>query len=205
MNYIFDFDGTLADSFVAMVAVYNKNIRNNENPLTPEEITRLRGMSSRRAIRSLGIHWWQIPKLLLRGLPDFKALLPTLDTFPGLPETLKTLHDRGDKLYIVTSNTGDSVEKFLHLHKVPDYFNDIESGAGIFKKAKHIRKLMRRHGLSRRQTVYIGDETRDIQAARLALVKVVSVTWGFNTRKVLKRMRPNFLIDNPKELLDIKL
>lgn len=205
MNYIFDFDGTLADSFVAMVAVYNKNIRGNENPLTPEEILRLRGMTSRRAIKSLGVHWWQLPKLLLSGLPDFKALIPTLDSFDGIPETLHTLHARGDKLYIVTSNTRDSVDKFLNLHKVPDYFTDIESGAGLFKKAKHIRKIMKRHHMSRKNTVYVGDETRDIQAARLAFIKGVSVSWGFNTKAILKKQRPSFLIDKPKELIGITL
>lgn len=205
MNYIFDFDGTLADSLVAMISVYNKNIRGNKDPLTPEEILMLRNLPSRKALNKLGVHWWQIPKLIVRGLPDFKALIPTLGTFDGLPETLKAMHARGDKLFIVTSNTGDSVDKFLNLHEVPNYFIDIESGAGLFNKAKYIRKLMRRNDLKRRETVYIGDETRDIQAARLSGVKAVSVTWGFNTKMILKKRRPNFLIDRPKELLGIKL
>ncbi len=205
MNYIFDFDGTLADSFVAMVAVYNRNIRGIDNPLSPEEILRLKGMPSRKAIRALGIHWWQIPKLLLNGLPDFKALIPTLGSFDQLPETLHKLHARGDRLFIVTSNTRDSVDKFLSLHEIPDYFEDIESGAGLFKKAKFIRKLIKRHNLKRKQTVYIGDETRDIQAARLAFIKGVSVTWGFNTRAILLKQRPSFIIDKPQDLLGISL
>ena len=203
MNYIFDFDGTLADSFGAMIAVFNKNIRNNENPLTAEEIHTLRGMSSRKAIKHLGVHWWQVPKLLLQGLPDFHALLPTVSTFDGLPNTLDKLKQRGDKLYIVTSNTRGSVDTFMGLQKLESYFEDMDTGAGIFKKAKHIRKLMHKHGMKRRDTVYVGDETRDIQAARLAGVKVVSVTWGFNAESILRKRRPNFLIHKPVELLDI--
>lgn len=205
MNYIFDFDGTLADSFLAMVAIFNKNIRGADNPLTPEEIERLRGMTSRRAIRALGIRWWQIPKLLFSGLADFKALIPTLGTFKGLPETLKTMHGRGDKLYIVTSNTRDSVDKFLNLHNIPDYFIEIESGAGLFKKAKYIRRLMKTYEMSRDDTVYIGDETRDVHAAKLARIKAVAVTWGFNTREILARQRPAFLVDKPEDLAGIKL
>ena len=205
MNYIFDFDGTLADSLVAMIAVFNKNIRGSDNPLTAEEILRLRGMTSRKAINSLGIHWWQMPKLLLQGLPDFKALIPTLHSFEGMPETLKAMHARGDNLFIVTSNTRDSVDKFLHLHEIPDYFTDVESGAGIFKKAKHIRALMKKHNLIRKHTVYVGDETRDVQAAKRANIKGVSVTWGFNTLGILEKQRPSFIIDSPKQLLDIKV
>ena len=203
MNYIFDFDGTIADSLEALIAVYNKNIRDNKNPLTPEEIQALRGMSSRRALRHVGVRWWQLPKLLLHGMPDFRALIPQLRAFPGLPETLRALTERGDKLYIVTSNTRASVDEFLKLQSLEAYFTEIIAGAGVFNKAKYIRNLIKEHGLKRRETVYIGDETRDIQAARLAALKVVSVTWGFNTEKILKKRRPNFLIDRPEELLKI--
>lgn len=203
VNYIFDFDGTIADSLEALIAVYNKNIRDNKNPLTPEEIQALRGMSSRRALRHVGVRWWQLPKLLLHGMPDFRALIPRLRTFPGLPETLRALTERGDKLYIVTSNTRASVDEFLKLHSLDTYFTEIIAGAGVFNKAKYICNLIKEHGLKRRETVYIGDETRDIQAARLAALKVVSVTWGFNTEKILKKRRPNYLIDKPEELLKV--
>lgn len=203
MNYIFDFDGTLADSLPAMIAVYNKVLRGSEKPLTPEKIERLRGMGSRKALRNLGVRWWQIPKLLLRGLPDFQALAPTLPTFAGLREVIRAMHKRGDKLFIVTSNTRESVDKFLLAQQLDGYFTDIVTGAGLFKKSKHIRRLMRDHRLKRKETVYIGDETRDIQAARLAFIRPVSVTWGFNTPSVLRKQRPAYLVNRPDELLTI--
>src|SRR5690349_8653927 len=115
MNFIFDFDGTLADSLEAMITVFNKNIRGEDSQLTSDEIQKLRGMSSRKALKSLGIRWWQLPKLIIKGLPHFRALIPSLKTFEELPETLQKLKGRGDKLYIVTSNTHESVEEFLKL------------------------------------------------------------------------------------------
>jgi phosphoglycolate phosphatase len=205
MNYIFDFDGTLIDSFPAMLQIFNEKIRNNKDPLTAEEVLRLRGMTSRKAIRALGIRWWQIPKLLFRGLPEFYELIPSLKTFEGLPSVIKQMYERGDKLYIVTSNTHESVDKFLKLQELDGYFTEIVTGAGLFKKAKHIRKLIKEQQLRRVETVYIGDETRDIQAARLARIKIVSVSWGFNTKAILEKKRPHFLIDSPKELLSIKI
>lgn len=203
MNYIFDFDGTIADSLPAMIAVYNKIIRNNENPLTPEEIERLRGMSSRRALRNLGVRWWQIPKLLLRGMGDFHAMIPNMKPCKGVPAAIKELHGRGDKLYIVTSNTHENVVNFLEAHGLADYFIDMKTGSGLFKKGKHLRRLITEHKLKRRETVYVGDETRDIRAARTAFIKIVSVTWGLNTRAILKRQRPSYIVDDPKELLVI--
>lgn len=205
MNFIFDFDGTLVDSLGAFVSIFNKSVRGGQNPLTDTEINRLRNMSSRKAIKNLGVRWWQLPKLLLQGIPDFHAMLPSLHTFEGLPEVLRDLHKRGDKLFIVTSNTHENVALFLRQHKLEGYFTDISGGAGPFKKAKHIRRLMRTYKIKRKNTVYVGDETRDIQAARLALVRVVSVGWGFNTLAILRKQKPNFVVRQPKELLSVKL
>ncbi len=205
MNYIFDFDGTLVDSLPAFIAVFNKNVRDGNNPLTAEQIENFRGMSSRKAISKLGVRWWQVPKLIIQGIPDFHALLPGLSPFKGLPEALHELHSRGDRLFIVTSNTRGSVESFLAQHKLGSYFTDIESASGIFNKSKHIRGLMRKYRLRRKESVYVGDETRDIHAARLAGIKPISVSWGFNTRKILSRQRPAYLVDEPNELLSISL
>lgn len=200
-NLIFDFDGTIADSLPAMISVYNKLIRNNENPLTEAEIERLRGMTSRRALKHMGVRWWQVPKLLLLGMGDFHDLVPTMKSFKGLPEVIKQLHARGDRLFMVTSNSQGNVMKFLELNGLDGYFIEIDTGSGLFSKAKHIRRLISKHGLKRKETVYVGDETRDIQAARLSLIRPVSVTWGLNTRKILKRQRPAVLIDEPEDLL----
>lgn len=205
MNYIFDFDGTIVDSLPAMISVYNKVIRDNKDPLQPEEIEVLRGMTSRRALKHMGVRWWQVPKLFLSGMGDFHALIPAMKPCVGIPEVLQKLHARGDKLFIVTSNTHDNVVLFLDKHNLTGYFTDIKTGSSLFKKSKDIRKLIKEYKLKRRQTVYVGDETRDVQAARLALIKIVSVSWGFNTRKVLAKQRPNYLIDDAKELFAIKL
>jgi phosphoglycolate phosphatase-like HAD superfamily hydrolase len=203
MNFIFDFDGTLADSLDAMMSVFNKHLRPANNPITHQEVQTLRGMTSRRALKKLGVKWWQIPKLLMLGMPDFYELIPSLQSFDGMSSTLKKLHARGDQLYIVTSNTDINVQRFLKAQGLEGYFSDIVGGSSLFKKAKDIKKLIKKHSLHKKDTVYVGDETRDISAAKGARIKVVSVTWGFNTSKVLQKKRPHFLIHQPNELLAI--
>ncbi len=204
MNYIFDFDGTLADSLDAFVEVFNDVVRGKTHPLSHQEIERFRGMSSRQALKRAHVRWWQIPQLVLKGLHEFHALLPTMPSFPGLPATVKKLYERGDKLFIVSSNTRDNIGQFLSQHDMYDYFAEIDSSVSLFKKSKHIRKLIRSYGLKRKETFYIGDETRDIQAGRRARVKVVAVSWGFNHPKILRKYRPDYLLDKPEDLLGIK-
>lgn len=199
-NYIFDFDGTIADSLPAFIAVFNKLARGNENPLTPEEIEHFRGLSSRRAIRQAGVRWWQIPRIIIEGSGDFHALAGTLQPFDGITEVIKTLYLRGDRLFIVTSNSRDSVDMFLINHNLDGFFVDIATNASIFGKARYIRGLMKRNKIKRKDSIYIGDETRDVRAARLARIKIASVTWGFNNEKILKKQRPTYLLDKPSQI-----
>ena len=205
MNYIFDFDGTIADSLPAFVAVFNRTVRSGDNPVTTEEIAELRDYSISKAARALGVRWWQIPKLIVRGMPYFYALVPDLKPCKDIPVVLKSLHERGDKLFIVTSNTKESVTVFLEVNNLSEYFTDISTNAGLYNKSRYIRRLMKRNHLKRSQSVYVGDESRDVKAARLAMIRIASVTWGFNSYKLLKKQRPTYLIDSPKQLLDIKL
>lgn len=203
VNYIFDFDGTLVDSMEAFIDIFNKNVRGKNNPLTLAEIDKYRGMSSRKAIRKMGIHWWQFPKILAEGVPEYHAKLASLKPFPNLSEVLKKLIERGDRLYIVTSNVHSSVETFIENNGLGAFFLGIETGYGLFKKGKAIKRLMKKYDLQRRDTVYIGDETRDQRAARQARVKIASVTWGFNDKEILTHRHPDYLLENPRDLLKI--
>ena len=56
-------------------------------------------------------------------------------------------------------------------------------------------------GLHADQVVYVGDEVRDIKAARQAGVAMAAVTWGFHRRELLAPCRPDYLLERPEELL----
>ena len=51
--------------------------------------------------------------------------------------------------------------------------------------------------------MYVGDEARDMEAARRAGVHSVGVTWGFNNRSALEKANPEKLVDKPKDLLKL--
>jgi phosphoglycolate phosphatase-like HAD superfamily hydrolase len=48
-----------------------------------------------------------------------------------------------------------------------------------------------------------GDETKDIEAARKIGIKVISVSWGYNSSQALAAEHPDFLIYRPEELLQV--
>ena len=73
----------------------------------------------------------------------------------------------------------------------------------MFGKDKVIKKMLKTQRFNAKDVIYVGDETRDIDAAKQAKVTIIAVTWGFNTAKALTESSPNFLAHNPRELLEI--
>jgi phosphoglycolate phosphatase-like HAD superfamily hydrolase len=49
----------------------------------------------------------------------------------------------------------------------------------------------------------VGDEVRDIETARQAGVAVAAVTWGFNSRELLARHAPDYLVERPEPILSL--
>lgn len=203
MNYIFDFDGTLIDSFETMVGVFNDIVRPNGKPLSKDEINKLKKLPSKKALRKLGIRWWQYPKLITIGIPEYRNRASKQNVFVGMKEVLEQLHGRGDRLFIVTSMTHGVVEPLLKKHKIDQYFEYAFCGAGLFDKSKYIRRIIKKYQLKRKQTFYIGDETRDIKAGKMSGVKTVAVTWGFNDVSILRKRRPTYVAHKPAALLKV--
>ena len=77
----------------------------------------------------------------------------------------------------------------------------MKSGTTIFGKHRIIRRLLKQKNIDIQNTVYVGDETRDIESAKAIDMPIISVSWGFNDHSVLAQYSPNQLIDNPKLLL----
>jgi phosphoglycolate phosphatase-like HAD superfamily hydrolase len=77
----------------------------------------------------------------------------------------------------------------------------VGSGLALFGKGRVIQRLLRRHHLNPEDVIYVGDETKDIEAARKIGIKVISVSWGYNSSQALAAEHPDFLIYRPEELL----
>jgi phosphoglycolate phosphatase-like HAD superfamily hydrolase len=83
------------------------------------------------------------------------------------------------------------------------YFTFIHCGGSVFGKGKFLRNFIEDKKLELKNVVYIGDEVRDIDTAKEAGVKVISVEWGYNSKRVLKKNEPDALIQEPDDLLKV--
>lgn len=201
---IFDFDGTLADTLDALVNITNRLAGEfGYQPADPDELAKVRNLSSREIIRRAGIPIFKLPFLLKKVRDDLHNDIHTLNPIVGIKEALIKLSNEGHCLGILTSNSEENVKIFLKKHGMQDLFSFIESETSLFRKDKSIRRLMQKKHLSPEELIYVGDETRDIEASKKIHIKVIAVSWGFNSGEVLAKHNPDFLIDKPCELLDV--
>ncbi|MFH7024461.1 MAG: HAD-IA family hydrolase [Heteroscytonema crispum UTEX LB 1556] len=201
---IFDFDGTIADTVDALVSIANRlAVEFGYIQITREELALLRNLTSREIIKYSGISLFKIPFLVKKVKGELKNQIPELKPIPGIKEALIALSDEGNRLGIITSNSKDNVTQFLKINELDNLFEFIYSGVTIFGKTTIINNVLRQKQLKPQEVIYVGDETRDIEASKKANIKVVGVTWGFNSQEVLAKQNPNFLIQRPDELLGI--
>lgn len=201
-NYIFDFDGTLADSLMVAVNIFNDWSRRPETIITPERLEHLRHLTTRQIIKESHIPMWRIPSLLRKGRKMIAGHMDEVKPFSGIDVVLAELAKQ-HRLFILTSNDEQNVRQFLDKHHLTDYFEKIISDPNIFGKAKKLRKMIKAEGLNVAETCYIGDETRDIVSANQAGVVSVAVGWGYNAPAILERQHPDYLLHKPAELLKI--
>jgi phosphoglycolate phosphatase len=202
-NLIFDFDGTLADT-LAFSIKSALEINRKLNLLNDEKIDveEFRSMDSFDFIKQLEIPKFKLFFFLFKYQRKLVKEIGNIETFEGLPEALKDLKNMGIKLGVVTSNSKKNVKKFLENNDI-EYFDFIYSSLDYFNKGKMLEKAVRKYDMDKERVVYIGDEVRDIHAAKKAGIKVASVTWGYNFENVLTENNPDYIVPRPKDLLKI--
>ncbi|BAZ01148.1 phosphoglycolate phosphatase [Tolypothrix tenuis PCC 7101] len=201
---IFDFDGTIADTVDALVSIANRlAVEFGYVPITQQELALLKNLTSREIIKYSGISVFKIPFLVKKVKGELKDKIHEFQPIPGIKEALIELKAEGYSLGIITSNSKDNVNEFLKINELDNLFDFIYSGVTIFGKKTIINNVLKQRQLKPQQVIYVGDETRDIEASKKANIQVIAVTWGFNSPEILAKQKPDFLIHHPSELLTV--
>lgn len=203
VQVIFDFDGTLCDSFYEGAKVMNGlaeefKFRN----VGLDQLDSLRGLTSREILKHLDISLYRLPFVVRRVRREMEAKMDSLKPIAGMPEVVRKLAEGGVRLGILSSNSVENVRRFVDKNGM-NHFEFIEAGSSIFGKAKFLNQIVKKRGLDVGSTYYVGDEQRDVEASRAANLKSIAVSWGFNSRVLLEKERPNYLFDKPDEFLKL--
>lgn len=200
---MFDFDGTIGDTFNAGHEILNLLAEEfSFRPLAAADIPQARDMRLRELIKFLGIPATKLPRISRRGTEELARRIDSIQPLPGVPQALRELHAARFDLGIITSNSEENVRTFLRNHEL-ELFGFVRSCSKLLGKAREIRVARKLGGYSRNEVLFVGDETRDIEACKKARVRIAAATWGYNSVRSLENLEPEFVLTHPGEILPL--
>jgi len=191
---VFDFDGTLANSAGWFRSILPGLARRfGFRCPDPQELEELRHRPPREVMRILRIPGWKLV-FIAAHVRRRAAQAEAFPLFDGAAEALRAIAAEGVKIAVVSSNAEGNVRRALG----PELSALVASwscGAGLFGKARHFRAVLRQTKVAPQRALSVGDETRDIEAAREVGMKTAAVLWGFGTKPGLEAAGPDFLFE----------
>jgi phosphoglycolate phosphatase len=199
---LFDFDGTLADTLPWFRSVFHiVGEKHGFRKLDQGDHEKLRERDSKEILKMLGVPFWKVPMIAneMRGL--MASRIRETKLFPGTSALLKNLAAKGARLGIVSSNSFENVSQILGAENMLR-IQYHECGVSMFGKASKLKKVLRSSKTPPAQAIYIGDELRDLVAARAARVPFGAVSWGYNSPEALKKQCPDEMFLSMEEIVE---
>lgn len=206
---IFDLDGTLLNTLYDLADAVNWALEKYGQPK--------RSLEEVRAFVGNGLR-----NLMTQAVPDgeenpvFESLFEffreyykshcNVKTMPyeGILDLMKELKGRGVKMAIVSNKIDAGVKELnaIHFAEYVDVAIGEREGIGRKPEPDSVNEALRLLDVKKEHAVYVGDSDVDIQTAKNAEIRCISVSWGFRDEAFLMENGAGIMIDRPLELLE---
>ena len=199
---IFDFDGTLADTFPWILSILDEVAdKYKVKRIERSELETFRTYEAGKLMKLHNVSLWKAA-WITRYIRSLMAKdIDQIRLFSGIDCALKDLVDKGATLALVSSNSFNNVCRVLGLQNVAliKYF---ECGVSLFGKQPKFNKILRKSGACPEETLCIGDEIRDHQAARKSNLAFGAVAWGYTSIQALVAESPQEVFTRVDEIVE---
>jgi phosphoglycolate phosphatase len=200
--FLFDFDGVLMESLDVYEKIVSLSLEKIGKPLTRgrEEFLELFEGNFYESLVKRGVdlkEFMEASGNLLSRL-NYDEIKPVLAMIPVLKEMQKK-----NILLLISSNDSGTIKGVLKRFHFGDYFQEILGSDFMFSKRDKMLYAKNKFGIAPEDIYYIGDTTGDIMEGKLAGVKTVGVTWGWHSKEKIALAKPDYLFDNPIDLLQL--
>ena len=183
---LFDLDGTLLDSAPDMLATVN--LMRERRGIAPMTLAEIRPVVSRgaRAMAGTAFPEWSDEEIIA-AVPEFleiyaQALGKHCAPFPGIPELLDALEAQGSRWGIVTNKPEKLARDLMPMLGWDTRCGVLIGGDSLPERKPHPMPMFRAAeamGAEPKNCVYVGDDRRDIEAARAAGIPSIAALWGY--------------------------
>lgn len=199
-DFIWDFDGTLFDTYPNMLKAILKVLQ--EEGLNPpkEEIYRLlKEKSSKAVTEGYDLDFVDFSK-------RFHQYEDQMDKWPhpfkGVREMLSAVKEQGGQNFIMTHRTVASTKKLLAYYQLTDFFVEIVGEENNFARKPNpeaLLYLLTKYQLIKMQTVMVGDRLLDITAGKQAGLKTIF----FDNEGLLKNIPADYYVTDFNQLQNL--
>ena len=210
-NYIFDFDGTLADSGSTAILATQSAFKEFGLIIPSEQvIEHYMGIPIEISFRKMANKDFttkEFQNLLNNFRENYKKFeIENLRLFADMYKVLNELYKNEKNLFVVSSKHSTALIRNLEQLNILKYFKGVSGSDNVenFKPAPDgILNILKRFSINKEDTVMIGDATYDLQMGKSARVKTCAVTWGAHKVEELESENPDYLISDVKEILNL--
>ncbi len=207
MNILFDLDGTLTDPGVGIVSCIRYALEKLGRELPSDRaLSRYIGPPLRES-------FGEILNTSDKGAIDhavnvYRERYATIgllenEVYPGIPEALARLSERGDRLFVATSKPEIYAERILEHFGLAGHFCGIwgcELDGARSDKGDLIAHMLMHEKLAPSETLMIGDRSHDAVGALANGLIPVGVLWGYGDEAELTSAQCKMLLRSPLEL-----
>src|SRR6476646_8316623 len=200
---LFDWDGTMVDSYEADSSAFLAMFKEMGIPWGQEELDRHYSPNWYRVYRAAKLPRarWDDADRAWRA--QYAKHSPQL--IAGARQVLVRL-GRAHHLGLVTSGDRDRVTRQLRAFKLTQLFGARVCNGDTPEKKPNpapLRLALQKLRLEPAACVYVGDSPEDLQMAKRAGVQAIAVLGPFPTEKRLRAARPDFLLESIRELPEV--
>ncbi|MDO6811307.1 HAD family hydrolase [Zobellia galactanivorans] len=206
---ILDFDGTLADTKESIIqtmkfVAHSFDLENFDE----KQIESLIGLPLKTTFEkafSLDEKFIESATSVYRKHYN-EIVIDTISLFDGVKELLSDFHHRGINLTVASSKGKEALIKILKKQNIYDIFlfvGGVEDAKNKKPSPDIVNLIMDKYNYRPNECLVVGDTIFDIEMGQRANVDTCGVTYGNNTREKLEKLKPNYIIDNFRNLNEI--
>ena len=199
----FDYDGVIVDSFDQLLelAIAAQENLDSGRPPTGEDFRTIENLTFDDLARRIGLSDDVVGRYA-QEVFELQKQRWNVAVFPEIVPVFQELAEQ-HTLVVITASQSDAVSETLKDFGLYCAISQVLGGELGATKSARIAMSREAFHFDRSDTFMIGDAISDIRQGKLAQVQTVAVTWGFQDLELLKIEKPDFVVDEPRDLLKL--
>ncbi|KAF0154663.1 MAG: phosphoglycolate phosphatase [Syntrophaceae bacterium] len=199
---LFDFDGVLVDSLNVYEKTVTDCLKVINQPLTRgrEEFLELFEGNFYESLVQKGV---DLGKFVAASVDILsKVNYAEMKPFDAIRPVLRELA-KNNSMIVISSNDTLTITEALRLYDFNGIFSEVLGSDFMLSKKDKILHVIEKYNATLQDIYYIGDTTGDIKEGKQAGVKTGGVTWGWHSKEKMAASQPDYLFEQPEDLLKL--